>query len=267
MTDQDWGSADGSARGTATGGKRGSDDGRDADADARKVVPFPREWYGSPDELVPIDLGPPKADGTDAANSDTTEAAAFWEGGAGTDHELADPPDTRQHDPSTSSSGVQAEPPRANDRSTPPTPPTRRFSIRPLAVAALLAVLLAGAAAVLVSGLGTVGGTDPGARARRHDAARAVTKTVTTPVTVTTKVPARGTRGRRPSTGAHAGRLSGDGAQAGTAAAQQPATTTQPTSEQGAAPSSETSPPAKTSGGSHSAGTGCAESPDSGCLP
>jgi len=266
MTDQGGGSADGSARGTATGGKSRSDHERDVDADARKVVPFPREWYGSPDELVPIDLGPPEADTADAAGSDATQAAAFWEGGAGTDHELANSPNARLRDPATSSSAVQAEPLRTSDRATPPKPPTRRFSMRPLAVAALLAVILAGAAAVLVSGLGTGRGTDPGARARRQDAARAVTKTVTTPVTVTTKVPTRGTRGRRPSARTHADRPAGDLAKSGAAGAQQPAVT-QPASEQTSLPSSETSPPAKTGSGSHNAGTGCAQSPDSGCLP
>jgi hypothetical protein len=267
MTDQGWGSADGSARGTATGGKSGSDDGRDADEDARKVVPFPREWYGSPDELVPIDLGPPGADLTDATNSDATEAAAFWEGGAGTDHELADPPDTRQHDPATSSAAIQAEPPGTSDRPTPPKPPTRRFSIRPLVVAALFAVVLAGAATVLVSGLGTRRQIDASARARRQDEARAVTKTVTTPVTVTTKVPARVARGKRPSTGTHVGRPASDRTQSATARVQQPAATTPPASGQDSVPSSDTSPPVKTGSGSHSAGTGCAQSPDSGCLP
>jgi hypothetical protein len=265
MTDQGWGSADGSAGGTATGGKGGSDEGRDAGADARKVVPFPREWYGSPDELVPIDLGPPRADATDAANSDATEAAAFWEGGAGADHELADPPDTREHDPATSSSAARAEPPRTSDRPTSPKPATRRLSIRPLAVAALLAVILAGMAGLLVSGLGTRRGTDPGAGARRKDAARAVTQTVTTPVTVTTRVSARGTRGRRPSARRHADRPASDRAPSGTAVVQQPAAT-QP-SDQTSLPSSETTPPAKTGSGSHRAGTGCAQSPDSGCLP
>ena len=108
MTDQGWGSADGSARGTATGAKGGSDDVRDADA--RKVVPFPREWYGSPDELVPIDLGPPEADAADAAGSAATEAAAFWEGDVGTERELADPADARRRDPATSRSPYKPSP-------------------------------------------------------------------------------------------------------------------------------------------------------------
>jgi hypothetical protein len=265
MTDQGWGGADGSARGTATGGKGGSDDVRDADA--RKVVPFPREWYGSPDELVPIDLGPPEADAADAAGSAATEAAAFWEGDVGTERELADPADARRRDPATSRSAVQAEPTRTRDRPSPPEPPSRRSSRRRLAVAALLAVVLASVAAMLVSGLGAEHATDPGARTQRQDASRAVTKTVTTPVTVTTKVPARGTRGNRLSTRAHAGRQAGDSGQSGTAAVQEPAAATQPASGQASVPSSETSPPATTGGSTQRAGTGCAQSPDSGCLP
>lgn len=267
MTDQGRGNADGSARGTATGGKGRSDHERDAGADARKVVPFPREWYGSPDELVPIDLGPPEADTADAAGSDTTQAAAFWEGGAGIDHELADPPNARLRDPATSRSAVRTEPARTSDRPSPPKPRSRRSSRRPLAVVALLAVVLAGGVAVLVSGPGTRNGTDPGARTRRQDASRAVTKAVTTPVTVTAKVPAHGARGKRTSTRTHAGRPSGDRAQSGTAAVRQPAATTQPASETNSPPSSQTSPPATTGGSLHSSGTGCAQSPDSGCLP
>ncbi len=266
MTDQGRGNADGSARGTVTGGKGRSDHERDADAEARKVVPFPREWYGSPDELVPIDLGPPEADAADVAGSDATQATAFWEGGAGTDHELADPPNARLRDPATSRSAARTEPARASDRPSPAKPRSRRSSRRPLAVVALLAVVLAGGAAVLVSGLGMQNGTDPGARARRQDASRAVTKNVTTPVTVTAKVPDHGARGKRTSTRTHAGRPSGGKAQSGTTAVRQPAAT-QPASEQDSVPSSETSPPAKTGGSSHSSGTGCAQSPDSGCLP
>ncbi len=109
MTDQGWGNADGSARGTATGNRGGSEDGRDGGVDTRKVVPFPREWYGSPDELVPIDLGPPEVDATDAAETDATEAAAFWEGGAGGDHELTEPPDARLRDPATSGMAARTE--------------------------------------------------------------------------------------------------------------------------------------------------------------
>ena len=161
MTDRGRGDADGSARGTVTGGKGRSDRERDADADARKVVPFPREWYGSPDDLLPIDLGRPEGDATDAAGSDATEAAAFWEGGAGTNHEVADPTDARLRDPATSRSADQNEPIRTSDGPSAPKPPSRRSPRRPLAVVALLAVVLAGGAAVLVSGLGMRNGTDP----------------------------------------------------------------------------------------------------------
>ena len=45
-----------------------------------KVVPLPRSWYGSVDELVPIDPGPPP--GPDGPSS-LTDASAFWGGGDG----------------------------------------------------------------------------------------------------------------------------------------------------------------------------------------
>ena len=267
MTGHGRGNAGGSARGTATGKRGGSDDGQGAGADARKVVPFPREWYGSPDELMPIDLGSPEADVADAAGFDATEAAAFWEGGVGADHRLADPSDQRRRDPARTRPAVHTEPGPTSDRPTRPQAASRRVAVRPLAVAALLAVALAGVAAVLVSGLGAAGhGTDPGARSQRHDASRAVTKTVTTPVTVTTKVPDHGGRGKRTSTRTHAGRPAGDSAQSGTTAVKQPAAT-HPTSDQDSVPSSQTSPPATAGGSLHSAGTGCTQSPDSGCLP
>jgi hypothetical protein len=44
------------------------------------VVHFPRNWYGSVDELVPIDPGPPP--GSDRPGS-LTDASAFWGGGDG----------------------------------------------------------------------------------------------------------------------------------------------------------------------------------------
>jgi hypothetical protein len=263
MKDQGGGIADGSARGAGTGGKGRSDHERDADADARKVVPFPREWYGSPDELVPIDLGPPETDTADTAGADATQAAAFWEGGAGTEHELAYPSNAR-FDPATSSSAVQTEPARSGDRPTPHKPSSQRSSRGRLAVVALLALVLAGGTAVLVSGLGARNGIHLGAHTRQQDASRAVIKTVTTPVTVKAKLPANGARGRRASTRTHASRPSGDRAHSGTTAVQPPAT--QPTSEQDSVPS-QTSPPVKIGGSSLSAGTGCAQSPDSGCLP
>src|SRR5579875_15 len=43
------------------------------------VVPFPRSWYGSVDELVPIDTGPsPEPD----RPSSLADASAFWGGDA-----------------------------------------------------------------------------------------------------------------------------------------------------------------------------------------
>src|SRR5579875_2011144 len=44
-----------------------------------KVVPFPRSWYGSVDELVPIAPSPPKEPDRSVASPD---ASTFWGGNA-----------------------------------------------------------------------------------------------------------------------------------------------------------------------------------------
>src|SRR5579863_4448048 len=54
-----------------------AEEGGAADTRAANVVPFPRAWYGSVEELVPIDLAPPRS----AQRSDTVaDASAFWGG-------------------------------------------------------------------------------------------------------------------------------------------------------------------------------------------
>jgi len=87
---------------------------------------------------------------------DTTQAAAFWEGGARIDHELADPPNARLARPvQTSRSAVRTEPARTSGPSQSPQATfTTLLATDPLAVVALLAVVLAGGVAVLVSGPG-----------------------------------------------------------------------------------------------------------------
>jgi hypothetical protein len=60
-----------------SGAKEQAEEGGAAAGAAANVVPFPRSWYGSVDELVPIDPRPP------ARSSDrASDASAFWGGDA-----------------------------------------------------------------------------------------------------------------------------------------------------------------------------------------
>ena len=256
MTDQGWGSAEG-----------GTDD-VDGSADripAPNVVPFPGDWIGSLDDLVPIETGRPEPESPRAG------AAGFWEGDASAGHEAVAAPgprssvrgdledrrpgQTRPHraGPGDPSSDVRR--PVRGQRRAAPVPETFRQGRRPrwLLVAALvLATLLGGAAFLLQPGVSTDRGSDA-ARAGRHQQV-VRTETLTTPVTVTTTVPVprqhgrSGARGHRPKPNA--------GARSPAIVASSPPTTYKPVVS------------ARSPGRTSEAGpAGCAESPDSGCLP
>lgn len=85
MADHGW-NADG-AGGGKPAGNNGSDDGTGARHAANpNVVPFPRDWIGPLEELVPIHLDDPDDDGPDASS--------FWDGDSTAVHEVvgAQPP-------------------------------------------------------------------------------------------------------------------------------------------------------------------------------
>lgn len=219
MTDQDW-EVDG-----AGGGSAGADSGAGAarpDRDGAggtpaNIVPFPGNWFGSVDELVPMRLEP-RPSVVETAPPDVEPAAAsaadasdFWEGDADALEEvstaepqqssialLRSPGAAKRRDraaraTATASSGA------SGDRDGAARPSTQRTVwARALAIVALVSsvggVLLATHAlpGVLGSGIahrptqpahrGTVG--------RRHTP-RVVVPTVTTSVTVTTILRAR----------------------------------------------------------------------------
>ena len=58
MADHGW-NADGGTGGVATEKQRFREQAGAAHAPAPNVVPFPGDWIGPLDELVPIDLDPP----------------------------------------------------------------------------------------------------------------------------------------------------------------------------------------------------------------
>ncbi len=259
MADQDSGNADGAAGSEANGRTGSGDSGVGTGTDAANVVPFPRDWFGSVDELVPIDLEP--------SCSVANDAAAFWDGDA---EEIGDPapsPEARRGDAGASGSGGAASRPIHAYHAT---EPKRRAFWKPVA-AVMLVLVVAGAAVALVAG----GGAPRELRAAgpRHpqDQMKTLTETVTAPVTVTTTEPARTRRNKRrakspkPTHGANVG------------------ATSLPVASHAIAPSANigvsSQVPARVSSGTKSgshqsrlgsssrSSGGCAQSPDSGCLP
>ncbi len=160
-------------RGDANGQGGGADVGKSAAADAQmadaNVVPFPRDWIGPLDELVPIDLGPAPA-------ASSGDAAGFWGGDISGEREAPEP--------------EWGEEPRADarpQRSSDPAPPhASQGRRRGLALSGCGVLLVAALAAVLLvtSGLGS-SHDGPGV-ARPDRQVRTLTETVTAPAGVTT---------------------------------------------------------------------------------
>jgi hypothetical protein len=262
MADHEWGSADAPASGAAKGSAGGADGGRLAGADAPNVVPFPRDWFGSVDELVPIELDPPEA-GPNAA-------AAFWDGDAGVGEDAAEASGRREQ-PGTPAAAAGSDQTQWARRSRPPTRPRRSVGWK-LVVVALLALVLGGAAALLLTGNGASRGADDAGHQRQRFALNVRTETVTAPVTVTATMPVRSHGHRRRRNSATTPRI--------TVATRRATAQSQLSSSASTAGAGSEGPVVATSqskdGGSSEsmrdrksgrASAGCAESPDSGCLP
>jgi hypothetical protein len=270
MPDQDWGSADGTARGAASGRTTGGDRERVTGADAPNVVPFPRDWYGSVDDLVPIDLEPPQA-GPNAA-------AAFWDGdagiaeGAGIVEEDAEPSDRRLGHGDAGVT-VGSDRIRSMPRSQHQDAHPRRRGVWKPALAALLAVILGGVAAVLITQGGRPHAAGVAGRQRQPDTVKMRTETVTTPVTVTATAPTRPRRHRHRVKSASP--LPRKSIVVRSATSPSPSTSSSPSVADSSRSPAADLPKSKTGAKSESIGvsksassaTGCAQSPDSGCLP
>jgi hypothetical protein len=286
MADQDRGNADGTAGGPAGGSMAGGEGGHVAGADAPNVVPFPRDWFGSVDDLVPIDLEPQSG----------SSAAAFWEGDAAVADDVA--ATRRQAEAGTGTSngfdtggafdaGSRGTSGTASATSTvrggrargsrQPIGSRRGVAWKIVAVAILLAAVFGGAAFVL----------NRNDAPRRHaaavqgqkHAAKPLTETVTAPVTVTATVPARtDVRKQRPKSPKrlHKTRPRTTIVDRTTApirptppssdvvsTSEPPAGSSSKNQDSGSAQGAASTPSAS----SQSSGGGCAQSPDSGCLP
>lgn len=254
MTDDDWevergtGKSGGATSGTAGRSRRTKPGSRSAN-----VVPFPGNWFGSVEDLVPVhpeqDSSEPAVPVVELRAEQVSDANAFWEGEAAPLQDVVSEPSGPGSSPSSalpaeSAGGAEA----AGGR--------RRLA---LALTALLFALVATGAALVVQAL--PGGSAQGARhaglTAGRDNASAITQTVQSTVTVTTKARTTSSHTRKHDRRVH---KATPGSLATTA-------TKTPPAYQGStgAVSSSGSTSRQVSNGT---GPGCAtQSPDSGCLP
>jgi hypothetical protein len=191
MTDQGWGTVGGSA------GDGGVEVGGEDRPTAPNVVPFPRDWIGPLDELVPIDVSPPK-------RSAPPDAGGFWDGDTEAVREAVSTPDQGPHSKETKTTPAEAMVADASgaeasrlvgarrSRTTRDAAPGRARTVHgsarwPLAALVLLVMLLGGAALTLHGSTARHPGSS--STGRHHPGAAVETMTVTTPVTVTTTSP------------------------------------------------------------------------------
>jgi hypothetical protein len=299
MTDQDW-EVDGATGGSAAAsGETGASPAGDAgstgssrsasdpsDPQNAKVVPFPGNWFGSVDELIPIhpearapviELAP-ETFGPLNGDVAAADASDFWEGDADALEEVSIPAEPQSAIALLRSPGAAKRKP-ASDRTTAesaasiggqPVLATHRAR---RVVAVIAALALASVAVLLATGV-LSGRADPGraehrghhAAAAGHHAAPAVTQTITSAaVTVTTKVRARPRHHHKVAQTGTARTTSGPTAANGSAS-QSSAVNTPPSSSSKSTPASPSHTSATST--SSSSGSGCAaQSPDSGCRP
>ena len=281
MTDREW-EVDG-ARGGSAGGIGGTEATRSGRGDSTgrpaNVVPFPGNWFGSVEELVPVHLEPrpslneeepPPQEAPDAA----ADASDFWEGDAAALEEISPPADL----PSSiallrSPEAAKRKPlPRVEDEPDPArkpvgadTAPTRRFGGRVFAVAVVaLAIGLALITARLIPGQDGSHKSLAAHRGTTHPGlskAQGVTRTVTSTIAVTTSARPKTQRRHSDRNTARKSSSSSGGTPPPTSSSVSSGTSSVPATNRPAASN-------QASTGSSGGGSGCAtQSPDSGCLP
>ncbi len=287
MDDHGWGDAGGPVEGRAKAGKN-APTGVAPQEPAANVVPFPRDWIGPLEELVPIDTGTSSDEqgdaGVDPAVSD--EAPGFWDGDIS---EARSAPAPAWDERAPAKTGVPPEPEAGpavggsrrlghaarSEPRRPPTASSTRSSIsaprgpgRALVVCVVALLSLAAVAAVLVFTGGLSRSTREPTSASVGGRVKTLTETVTTSRVTSRPVRHRSTDGKP--TGRSAGsvgdgrtsdRGAGDGSPTGVGASGGGA------GDGGSA--SASAPVASGASGSSSGATGstCAQSPNSGCLP
>lgn len=314
LTDHDR-DVDGGAGGTASGGggpasPSAPSDRRSArmasDGGSAKVVPFPGNWFGAVEDLVPIHPEPVPAapesvplraeparpvvevasPPVESSSTSAADASDFWEGDAATLQQVPAVADSLSSIGLLRSPAAPSRKPSARSgaadplasgqpegRAAAPSAGSRRRGVwRPAFVALLGAVVIGGA--VLAMNLVSDGATSgtvrhPGGTATvAEHRPPAATDTITSTVTVTTKAKPRRRRH-------HVNRVAGtktttvevNDPSAGAGDSADSSSGAPPT---GTVSSGSTAPAPSSgtaSGGSSGAGSGCVQSPDSGCLP
>jgi hypothetical protein len=281
VTDHDWevdGGAGGAAGGTSGSASRPEPDTPAVDkptSDARsaKVVPFPGNWFGSVDELVPVHPEPvpihpepvpihlePRGPAVEVSSPvsespspSAADASDFWEGDAATLQEVGTETD------SSSSIALLRSPAAARRKSAPRGTASGSSSSResesaavapleslkrPAPLTALAMVLLAAVVAGVLLAVHSFPGIS-GSGASRHAGrlaavtqhkTRVVTQTLTSTVTLTTRPQARNRRhgGKRSARKRTAGANARGAASGGTSSAQTGASSTSDASSTGA---------------------------------
>jgi hypothetical protein len=289
LTGRDWDvdGATGGSAGTANGTGASQPGRESSESQPANVVPFPGNWFGSVEDLVPVHPEPhspvfaaPPAEDLPVVSA--ADASDFWEGDAATLQEVSAPTEStssiellrspgaskrRSSASAQASSEPDAEPESA---AGPQGAPAKRHLWR-RGVLALACIALVGGVLLLTQavpgrrGSGLTRRPGHSEAAARQQTTHVVTQTVTAPLTATSTVPVRTHRGQsakrstqKPSstaTSAASGAATGSHGRIGGLE------TSSNTSSPPAAPSH-----AATSSGS--AATGCvAQSPDSGCRP
>ncbi len=291
MTDHDW-EVDRVKGGSAVG-RGGTDAGKPEpgvpEPPPANVVPFPGNWFGSVEELIPVHpepvppLGPespatvlePASPELEADPSSAADASDFWEGDAAALEEVAAPSQARSSIALLRSPGVarrkqpvDSGPARVSVASADTQRLRGRRPAWRLTFVATLTAAVAGTV-VLAMNAGMSTGTtrrpgDTAAVTRRHTA-EVVTQTITAPVTTVTTTVTTQTH-RHGSTEPHPHQASGSATKAGAtdAGAESGSTST------GATSVNNSAPPAVLTPGSADpvSDSGCAAtSPDSGCRP
>jgi hypothetical protein len=294
LTGQDWDvdGATGGSAGTASGTGASQPGRESSESQPANVVPFPGNWFGSVEDLIPVHPDPhspvfaaPPAEDPPAVSA--ADASDFWEGDAATLQEVSAPtestssiallrspgaPKRRSAAPASSepegAAGLEgAAGPEGAERES--APPKRHLLSR--GVVALACIALVGGVLLLThavpgqrgSGLKRQSGHSDAAA--RQQTTHVVTQTVTARVTATSTVPVRTHRGES------AKRSTQKPSSTATSAAWGGATDSHSRTSGLETSSNASSPPATPSHAptsSGSSGTGCvAQSPDSGCRP